>query len=133
MSEGSHLDEQPPVEPLDSGNNSYPNSNLSTASVRSSIYDYEEEHGRSYHAFRRGKYVIPNDEGELDRMDLHYHAMRQVFRERHWLCPVQRPGNILDVGTGTGIWAMDVADDNPDSRVIGIDLSPTQPTSVRHS
>ena len=34
---------------------------LSTASLQSSIFDYEEEYGRSYHAFRRGKYVMPND------------------------------------------------------------------------
>jgi len=37
---------------------------------------------------------------------------------------------ILDVGTGTGIWAMDVADDYPDALVLGIDLSPIQPTLV---
>ena len=31
---------------------------------------------------------------------------------------------------GTGIWAMDVADDHPSTQVIGIDLSPMLPTAV---
>ena len=35
---------------------------------------------------------------------------------------------MLDVGTGTGIWAMDFADQFPAARVIATDLSPIQPT-----
>ena len=37
---------------------------------------------------------------------------------------------IVDVGTGTGIWAMDFADAHPESQVLGIDLSPIQPRFV---
>ena len=37
---------------------------------------------------------------------------------------------VLDVGTGTGIWAIDFADDFPDTTVFGTDLSPTQPDLV---
>lgn len=103
---------------------------LSTASLQSSIFDYEEEHGRSYHAFRRGKYVMPNDEREQERMDMHYHSLRLALNNRHWIAPIEEPRNILDVGTGTGIWAMDVADDNPSTQITGIDLSPIQPTAV---
>lgn len=119
-----------PLEPGDSGPNSYPSSALSTASARESIYNYERDYGRTYHSFRRGKYCMPNDEGELDRMDIHYHTMRLIMKGRHWLAPIQFPRMILDVGAGTGIWGMDVADDHEEAQVIGIDLSPTQPTSV---
>ena len=35
--------------------------------------------------------------------------------------------NVLDLGTGTGIWAIDFADDHPEAQVIGTDLSPIQP------
>jgi len=37
---------------------------------------------------------------------------------------------VLDVGTGTGIWAIDFANEFPDSEVTGIDLSPIQPSWV---
>lgn len=37
---------------------------------------------------------------------------------------------ILDVGTGTGAWAIDVAEAHPDVHVIGTDLSPIQPDYV---
>lgn len=38
--------------------------------------------------------------------------------------------NVLDVGTGTGIWAIDFADQYPSAMVIGTDLSPVQPSYV---
>lgn len=93
--EGAHSD-------VDSGFDEQ--SQLSTASLNSSIYDYEKEYGRSYHAFRRGKYVMPNDDREQDRMDIHYHAVRLAFDNKHYFAPLERPTCILDVGTGTGIW-----------------------------
>lgn len=37
---------------------------------------------------------------------------------------------VLDVGTGTGIWAIDFADEHPATEVLGIDLSPIQPSFV---
>ncbi|KAK4986225.1 hypothetical protein LTR66_002719 [Elasticomyces elasticus] len=38
--------------------------------------------------------------------------------------------NVLDVGTGTGIWATELADAYPDVQIIGTDLSPIQPVFV---
>jgi SAM-dependent methyltransferase len=37
---------------------------------------------------------------------------------------------VLDFGTGTGIWAIDFADEFPSATVIGTDLSPIQPDLV---
>lgn len=36
--------------------------------------------------------------------------------------PLRNPKQILDVGTGTGIWAIDMADQHPNAKVTGIDL-----------
>ncbi|KAE9569224.1 hypothetical protein CGMCC3_g14736 [Colletotrichum fructicola] len=40
----------------------------SLASLRSSILDYRRENGRTYHRLSDGKYVLPNDEREQDRL-----------------------------------------------------------------
>jgi cyclopropane fatty-acyl-phospholipid synthase-like methyltransferase len=48
------------------------------------------------------------------------------------LCPLPPdPHRVLDFGTGTGIWAMDFADQFPSAEVLGTDLSPIQPVWVQ--
>jgi hypothetical protein len=64
-----------PIEPLEStgADSAYDPANdetqRSTATITSSIFHYEEENGRTYHAFRAGKYMLPNDDDEILRMD----------------------------------------------------------------
>lgn len=45
-----------------------------------------------------------------------------------FLAPINNPKRILDIGTGTGIWAIEMGDEYPDAQIIGTDLAPTQPT-----
>ena len=54
-------------------------------------------------------YPMPNDEEEADRMDC-FHEMMMVLHERRLhLAPIgDSPQRILDLGTGTGIWAIDM-------------------------
>ncbi|KAK4545871.1 hypothetical protein LTR36_002435 [Oleoguttula mirabilis] len=101
-----------------------------TTSLSESIYNYRKEHGRTYHAYKDGTYVFPNDEREADRLDLQHHLLRMTYGNRLYFAPVNNPKRCIDIGTGTGIWAVDFADDHPECEVTGIDLSPGQPTLV---
>ncbi|RDW95065.1 hypothetical protein BP5796_00828 [Coleophoma crateriformis] len=101
---------------------------LSMNSIAESIRKHREENGRTYHKFK---------EENRDRSTwLH-------------LCPAGKENKlhrVLDAGTGTGIWAIDfgkilitidrwklydlsrAADEHPECEVLGIDLSPMQPS-----
>lgn len=92
------------------------------------------ENGRTFHGFHKGMYMYPCDEvipvivfhtlpastdhclqlqQEKDRMDI-FHKLFLVARHeelhRVRLNPNQEPLRILDLGTGTGIWAIDMAE-----------------------
>ncbi|KAH7357171.1 S-adenosyl-L-methionine-dependent methyltransferase [Rhexocercosporidium sp. MPI-PUGE-AT-0058] len=105
----------------------------STTSIGSSIVNYRKENGRRYHAYKDGKYLFPNDEQENDRLDLQHHLLYLTFKGKLFTAPIpkdQQLHRVLDVGTGTGIWAIDFADEHPESEVVGVDLSPIQPSFI---
>lgn len=64
---------------------------------------------------------------ELDRLDLQHHVIRLLLNDELHLAPLQDPRRILDIGTGTGLWAIEMGDRFPNAQIIGTDLSPTQP------
>ncbi|KAI5809235.1 S-adenosyl-L-methionine-dependent methyltransferase [Pyronema omphalodes] len=105
--------------------------NVSTSSLTSSVHQYLFEHGRRYHAYYGpDKYLMPMDEKEQDRLDLHHEIMRLLWDHKLHEAPLDQPERILDIGTGTGIWAIDMADEYPMAEVVGTDLSPIQPEWV---
>ncbi|WYZ38341.1 hypothetical protein EsH8_III_000255 [Colletotrichum jinshuiense] len=103
----------------------------SLASLRSSILDYRRENGRTYHKLSDGKYLLPNDEREKDRLDFAHHLWKLTWDGELCNCPKKDGAKrVLDIGTGTGIWALDFADEHPEATVYGVDLSPIQPGFV---
>ncbi|OKL57674.1 hypothetical protein UA08_06948 [Talaromyces atroroseus] len=98
-----------------------------STSILSSIRDYEYSNGRRYHAYKKGAYLLPNDEMEQERLDMLHHVFLLALDGRLFISPLHDPQRIFDVGTGTGLWAIDVADEYPSAQVIGTDLSPIQP------
>jgi methylase of polypeptide subunit release factors len=55
-------------------------------------------------------YLLPNDEKENDRLDIFHHLMGIVNGGKLHRAPVKNPHRILDIGTGTGIWAMQMSE-----------------------
>lgn len=104
----------------------------STTSLSTAEYLFEKRNGRTYHTFGRDReYVLPNDEPEKDRLDMQFWAIHEVFDQKYYFAPIgDHPQAIIDIGTGTGTWAIDVGDMFPSAIVTGTDLSPIQPTWV---
>ncbi|KIW08953.1 uncharacterized protein PV09_00865 [Verruconis gallopava] len=99
-----------------------------STAVSSRIYEFRLEHGRRYHALHSdAEYNLPNDEEEMDRLDLQHHLFRLTLDGALYKAPLPPDvHHVLDVGTGSGIWALDFAEEHPSAAVIGTDLSPVQ-------
>ncbi|OJD32559.1 methyltransferase domain-containing protein [Diplodia corticola] len=104
-----------------------------TSSLSSSVTAYPIQHGRRYHAYKDGAYILPNDEQEQDRLDVAHAMVTTLIGDRLFLAPLPEEGfagRVLDAGCGTGIWAICMGDRYPDADVRGVDLSPIQPSWV---
>ncbi|KAH6867591.1 S-adenosyl-L-methionine-dependent methyltransferase [Thelonectria olida] len=104
----------------------------STASITSSILHYRTLHGRTYHCERgNAQYWGSNDEAQSDTMDIAHHMFTLAQGGKLHLAPIDsKIQKALDVGCGTGMWAIDFADEHPGCEVIGTDVSPIQPSWV---
>jgi SAM-dependent methyltransferase len=114
-----------------------------TTSLSSSRIRHVFEHGRRYMSHPASfsspaaaaapsddaaDYPIPNDDREQDREDLKHVMMLRLLGGRLFLAPVAEVLRVVDAGTGTGAWAMDVGEAYPAATVRGVDLTPIQPS-----
>ncbi|KAK7943860.1 uncharacterized protein PG986_012973 [Apiospora aurea] len=90
-----------------------------------------DEHGRTFQAYRKDGYYLPNDPQEQDRLDFQHEIYKTLTEGRLYLAPLhlqEPPRTVLDLGTGTGIWANEFAQQHPQAQVLGTDLTMIQPT-----
>jgi hypothetical protein len=81
-----------------------------SASLQSSILEHSFVNGRRYHRYRHGRYPIPNDETEQNREDMLHTMMLEATDGRLFYAPISdNPQKIIDLGTGTGMWAIESA------------------------
>ncbi len=72
-------------------------------------------------------YVLPKDEEEINRLDFQHFILRGLLQS-NYVAPISsNPRDILDVGSGTGRWAKEMALEFPTANVISCDLVEEQP------
>ncbi|KAI2627902.1 S-adenosyl-L-methionine-dependent methyltransferase [Hypomontagnella submonticulosa] len=126
----SHWAQLPEPDVHDDDDSAYGEDNASsTASLTASILEYRTVHGRTYHSERgNAQSWGPNDAQYNESMDIFHHLSMITMDGKIMLAPIQDDvQKVLDVGCGTGIWAIDFADQFPGAEVIGVDVSPQQP------
>src|SRR5579883_1585691 len=90
---------------------------------------YLDEDGRRHRA--DAPYLLPKDTKEISRLDYQHYIFRQILRGNTF-APVEdllsQQSQVLDVGCGTGRWGYEMAEEYPQTTVIGIDLEETPST-----
>jgi SAM-dependent methyltransferase len=90
--------------------------------------------GRKYHDVEGSSYCLSTDDKELDRIVVQHYLMKDIFGG-NFSAPVREilelDAKVLDVGCSSASWAMEMATDFPKSKVIGIDMVPVFPTTVK--
>jgi ubiquinone/menaquinone biosynthesis C-methylase UbiE len=71
-------------------------------------------------------YALPRDMEEINRLDFQHYMLRFALQGLY-AAPITNPASILDVGTGTGRWALEMAQVFPRANVIGVDINPPPP------
>ncbi|UQC90272.1 uncharacterized protein CLUP02_15802 [Colletotrichum lupini] len=110
----------------------------SSTSIASSILDYRIENGRTYHKYKDGHWVSPSVQLAstklISKPYLQHNLFLLTLDNKLGLAPPNAPDSkvkrVLDVGTGTGIWAVDFGEEHPEAEVLGIDLSPSMPQFI---
>jgi ubiquinone/menaquinone biosynthesis C-methylase UbiE len=69
-------------------------------------------------------YLLPKDALEDQRLNYQHHALYKTI-SNHYLAPLTPTSaqTILDVGTGTGIWAVEMSHLFPQAHVLGVDVA----------
>ncbi|PKS05036.1 hypothetical protein jhhlp_008402, partial [Lomentospora prolificans] len=107
---------------------------IETKSLTESILEHVVEGGLRYHAYHAGKYPFPNDDVEQQCDEMRHVMTLALCDGRAFHAPVEdlldKGAEVLDLGTGTGVWCTELADAYPNSQFLGLDLSPIQPELV---
>ncbi|HYU75971.1 MAG TPA: class I SAM-dependent methyltransferase [Ktedonobacteraceae bacterium] len=67
-------------------------------------------------------YILPKDLPEANRLDFQHHLLHAILKGNYVAPLGNQVTSILDVATGTGRWAREMAQAFPSAQVIGLDM-----------
>ncbi|KAL8645295.1 MAG: hypothetical protein Q9210_006783 [Variospora velana] len=115
---------------LESGHRSSEKSQSSTKSLSLSGSAFEQiiENDRAY---ANDSYLMPCDEREQTRLAITHQCFTSILNDQLSFQSIPRgTKRILDVGTGTGDWAIAVAERFPNAEIVATDIACFQPTDI---
>ncbi|CAG8519956.1 8812_t:CDS:2 [Dentiscutata erythropus] len=111
--------------------------NLSSTSLIKKNFrdDFKFIDGRRYHNVENIYYFFPNDEQEIDRLQLQHYMMRFIWCS-NFSSPVrdlldEGGARVLDVGCGPATWVLEMASDFPKCVFTGVDIVPVMPLTIK--
>ncbi len=79
--------------------------------------------------FADAPYMLPKDDAALNRLAFQHYMLRFALRGLY-APPLAQPSAVLDVGCGTGRWALEMAQLFPQAHVVALDLSAPPETTA---
>ncbi|KAF0387511.1 S-adenosyl-L-methionine-dependent methyltransferase [Gigaspora margarita] len=109
--------------------------NTESINSQSSQTEFRFIDGRRFHNVKEVIYTLPNDDEESDRLRLQHFLIRYIWQS-NFSAPIEhilsKPvSKILDVGCGAASWSFDMATTYPSTNIVGLDISPLQPTQIK--
>ncbi|CAG8804257.1 22480_t:CDS:2, partial [Gigaspora margarita] len=97
--------------------------------------DFKFIDGRRYHNVENIHYFLPNDDQEIDRLQLQHYMMRYIWHS-NFSSPVRDLLNeggvhVLDVECGPATWILEMASEFPKCEFTGVDVVPVMPLTIK--
>ncbi|KZS94704.1 S-adenosyl-L-methionine-dependent methyltransferase [Sistotremastrum niveocremeum HHB9708] len=109
---------------------------MATTAITELASSTRELHGRKMNA-KSEAYILPADLPEIDRLNLQHRLWARLMGS---ICSLSKdqldgllkkrdgpPPAILDLGRGTGVWSVEMAQAYPHAKVVGLDLVDSKP------
>ncbi|CAG8501612.1 24_t:CDS:2 [Racocetra persica] len=111
--------------------------NLRSPTLAAKLFrdDFKFLNGRRYHNVENIYYFFPNDDQEIDRLQLQHYMMRFIWRS-NFSSPMrdlleEGYAHVLDVGCGPATWLLEMASDFPKCEFTGVDVVPVMPLTIK--